>query len=209
MKNYADFLILLSPSVEVKALVTKHKQYAAEVIGNYESMHSIAHISIKKMHRQKSFLTEPAIQSLKPKLAAIPPVRLTIDGFEYFNHGEDFKTIYAKINTPPEITQWFKILKKHLNIKEFMVPHITIARNITVNDFNKLWPHFKTLKWNENFTVTELLVLEKETFAPFAKWEEYTRLPFAGKSVEVVVPKPSLVKPLRSAPGQGVQISLF
>ena len=209
MKNYADFFILLSPPAQVKALVHDHKLYAAEVIGNYESMHSIAHISIKKMHRQKSFLTTPLILGLNTKLAAIPPVTLTIDGFDYFNHGEDFKTIYAKIRSTPEITQWFKILKKHLNIKEFMVPHITIARNIPVSDFNKLWPYFKAIQWNESFTVNELLVLEKETFAPFAKWEEFTRLAFNGKPVEVVLPKPSLVKPLRSAPGQGVQISLF
>jgi hypothetical protein len=209
MKNYADFMILLSPSEKVKAMVHDHKLHAAQIIGDYESMHSIAHISIKKMHRQKSFLTTPLILGLNTKLAVIPPVTLTIDGFDYFNHGEDFKTIYAKIHTTTEITQWFKTLKKHLNIKEFMVPHITIARNIRVSDFNKLWPHFKAIKWNESFTVNELVVLEKETFAPFAKWEEFTRLPFTGKRVEVTVPKPSLVKPLRSAPGQGVQISLF
>lgn len=209
MKNYADFMILLSPPDKVKALVRDYKLYAAEVIGNYEGTHSIAHISIKKMHRQKSFLTAPLILGLNTKLAATPPVILTIDGFDYFNHGEDFKTIYAKIVSTPEITQWFKTLKKHLNIKEFMVPHITITRNIPVSDFNRLWPHFKSIKWTESFTINELLVLEKETFAPFAKWEEFTRLPFTGKTVEVAVPKPSLVKPLRSAPGQGVQISLF
>lgn len=209
MKNYADFMILLSPPDQVKALVRDHKLHAAKIIGNYESMHSIAHISIKKMHRQKSFLTTPLILGLNIKLATIPPVTLTIDGFDYFNHGEDFKTIYAKISSTPEITQWFKTLKKHLNIKEFMVPHITIARNIPVSDFNQLWPHFKALKWNENFTVNELTVLEKETFAPFAKWNLFTTLPFTGKKMEITMPKPSLVKPLQSAPGQGVQISLF
>jgi hypothetical protein len=207
LKNYADFMILLSPPDKVKVLVRDHKLQAAKIIGDYESMHSIAHISIKKMHRQKSFLTTPLILGLNTKLAAIPPITLTIDGFDYFNHGEDFKTIYAKISTPPEVTQWFKTLKKHLNIKEFMVPHITIARNIPVSDFNLLWPHFKAVKWSDSFTVNELLVLEKETFAPFAKWEEFTRLPFKGKLIEIA--KPSLVKPLRSAPGQGVQISLF
>ncbi len=209
MKNYADFFILLSPPEKVKTIVRDHKLYAAKVIGDYESMHSIAHISIKKMHRQKSFLTEPAIRSLTPKLNAITPITLTINGFDYFNHGENYKTIYAKIVSTPEVSQWFKELKKHLNIKEFMVPHITITRNIPVNDFNQLWPYFKALKWNESFTVNELLVLEKETFAPFAKWQEFTRLPFKGKTITANIPKPSLVKPLSSAPGHGVQISLF
>jgi 2'-5' RNA ligase len=209
MKNYADFMILLSPSDKVKAKVREHKLYAAQIIGNYESVHSIAHISIKKMHRQKSFLTESAIRSLTPKLAAIPPITLTIDGFDYFNHGEDYKTIYARLRSSPKITTWFKTLKKHLNIKEFMVPHITIARNIPVRDFNQLWPHFKAIKWQETFTVYELIVLQKETFAPFAKWELFTTLPFSGKRVESVQIRSSLVKPLQGSSGQGQQISLF
>ena len=209
MKNYADFMILLSPSDKVKELVREHKLYAAEVIGNYESINSIAHISIKKMPRQKSFLTEPALLALNPKLATISPVTLSIDGFDYFNHGEDFKTIYAKIRSTPEVSAWFKNLKRHLSIKEFMVPHITIARNIPVGDFNELWPHFKAIKWAENFTVTELTVLQKETFAPFAKWQKFTTLPFKGKPWEVALPKPSLIKPLQPSSNQGKQISLF
>jgi len=208
MKNYADFMILLSPSEGVKAKVSVHKQHAAEVIGMYESMNSIAHISIKTMHRQKSFLTEPAIRSLMPKLAVVPPITLTIDGFDYFNHGEDYKTIYAKLRSTSQTTAWFKTLKKHLNIKEFMVPHITIARNIPVSDFNQLWPHFKTIKWIENFTVNELTVLQRETFAQFAKWEEFTKLPFGGKRVVVPENKPSLVKPVSNT-AYGKQISLF
>jgi len=209
MKNYADFMILLSPSNEMKTKVREHKLYAAEIIGNYESMHSIAHISIKKMHRQKSFLTEPAIRSLTPKLAAIPPITLTIDGFDYFNHGEDFKTIYARVRSCPEIAAWFKTLKKHLNIKEFMVPHITIARNIPVSDFTQLWPHFKAIKWVESFTVNELIVLQKETFAPFAKWEKFTSLPFCRKPAILHENKPPLVRPINSATAYGKQISLF
>lgn len=209
MKNYADLMVLLSPSDNVKNIVRGHKQHATEIIGKYESMNSIAHISIKKMHRQKSFVTEPAIKLLNSKLATLPPINLTIDSFDYFNHGEYYKTIYAKIRSTPDTSAWFKTLKKHLNDKDFLVPHITIARNIPMDDFNRLWPHFKAIKWTESFTVNELTVLQKETFAPFAKWELHTTIPFKAKQTEVIIPKPSLVKPLRSAPGQGVQISLF
>ncbi len=208
MKNYADFIILLAPSESVKKQVGEHKLYAAEAIGMYESMNSIAHISIKTMHRQKSFLTEPAIRSLTPKLAAVAPITLIIDGFDYFNHGEDYKTIYAKLRSTPETTSWFKTLKKHLNIKEFMVPHITIARNIPVSDFNQLWPHFKAIKWVENFTVNELTVLQRETFAQLAKWEEFTKLSFGGKHAIVPENKPSLAKPVSNT-AYGKQISLF
>lgn len=205
MKGYTDFLMLLSPSAGVKAVVHNHKFYAAGIIGNYESMHSIAHISIKMLPRQKTFLTEPGILGFRKMLCLIPPVTLTIDGFDYFSHGEDFKTIYARILSSPETSQWFKMLKKHLHIKEFMVPHITIARNIPVADFDKLWPHYKAIKWNETFTVNSLTVLQRETFATLAKWEPFTELKFEGKApYSLSPPKPSLIKPV-----QNQQISLF
>jgi 2'-5' RNA ligase len=205
MKGYTDFLMLLSPSDKVKHAVSIYKLNAANIIGNYESMHSTAHISIRMLHRQKTFLTEPTILAFRKRLCLIPPITLTIDGFDYFNHGEDFKTLYARIGNTPETNHWFKMLKQHLHIKEFMVPHITICRNIAVADFDKLWPYFKTATFQETFTVNSLTVLQRETFASFAKWEPFTELQFESKTpYSLALPKPSLLKQV-----QDQQISLF
>ena len=161
--------MLLSPSDRVKHVVSIHKTYATNIIGNYESMHSTAHISIKLLHQQKTFLTEPGILAFRKRLCLIPPVTLSINGFDYFNHGEEFKTIYARIGSTPETSHWFKMLKHHLHVKDFMVPHVTICRNIPTADFDKLWPYFKALEWKETFTVNALTVLQRESFASFAK----------------------------------------
>ena len=207
MKQYADYFLLLSPGEHVKALVKDHKLHAANIIGKYESMHSIAHISIKKMPRQKAFISEPVLLALNKSLRTLPPITLTIDGFDYFNHGDDYKTIYARLRTNHITTLWFKTLKKHLTIKEFMVPHITIARNIPVAQFNKLWPHYKAINWVESFTVNELTVLQRETFNTFATWEPLTRLPFEAKHlVEPAAPKHA---PLKTVNMHNGQISLF
>ena len=207
MKQYADYLLLLSPGEHVKKIVKEHKLHAANIIGKYESMHSIAHISIKKMPRQKAFISEPALMALNKSLHTLPPITLTIDGFDYFNHGDDYKTIYARLRSNHITTLWFKTLKKHLTIKEFMVPHITIARNIPVAQFNKLWPHFKAINWVENFTVDVLTVLQRETFATFATWEPFIKLPFEARHlVEPAAPKHA---PLKTVNMHNGQISLF
>lgn len=205
MKGYTDFFMLLSPPEKVKAAVRDFKIDAADAIGMYDSVASIAHISVLRMHRQKSFLADPVVSDLRKRLCIIPPVTFTINGFDHFNHGNDYRTIYARIVNSPEIVQWFKILKQHLKIKEFMVPHITICRNIPVADFDKLWPHFKTLEYKETFTVNCLTVLQRETFVSFAKWQPYLELPFEGKAAySLAPPKPSLLKPV-----QHLQTSLF
>ncbi|MFD2146003.1 2'-5' RNA ligase family protein [Mucilaginibacter antarcticus] len=157
------------------------------------------------MHRQRSFLTEPGILDFRRRLCLIPPVTLTINGFDHFNHGNDYRTIYARIVQSPETTHWFKMLKQHLKIKEFMVSNITICRNIPVADFDKLWPHFKSLEFNEAFTIDSLTVLQRETFASFATWQPYLQLPFEGRNAYSLAPtKPSLLKPV-----QQMQTSLF
>lgn len=205
MKGYTDFFILLSPSERVKAIVREHKQYAADVIGTYESEYSIAHISINMMQRQKTFLTEPVIREFRKRLCLIPAITLTINGFDYFIHGKDYRTIYARVVNSPETGHWFKMLKHHLKIKEFSVPHITICRNILVEDFDLLWPYFKSIEWQEAFTINSLTVLQRESFVNHTKWEHYTELSFEGKmQYSVAPPKPSLIKPLNSQ-----QTSLF
>lgn len=210
MKSYLDFMIVISPPAAVKALIDAHKQDAAQLIGAYESQHSIAHISITNLPRQKPFMIAHTLEMLENKLKLMPPVNLTIDGFDHFNHGEAFRTIYARIRSAPETTAWFKELKKILNVKEYLVPHITIARNIPVDDFNKLWPHFKPLKWVEDFGVDRLTLLNREAFASFAHWEIYNEIPFEGKHlIREAPPKQSLLKPLTGNYLATQQTSLF
>ena len=210
MQGYVDMLMVLSPPDKIIKLVDEYKKDAVQLIGDYEGMHSIAHISIKNLPRQKPYYTEPAVINLLKKLKAMPPVELTIDGFDHFNHGDEFKTIYAKIQSTPAITQWFRELKKHLTIKEYLVPHITIARNIPVDAYNILWPHFREIKWVATFKVEQLTVLHREAFNTFAKWEIYKQIPFESRiPIEDVKPKTQAVDLRKGHLNADRQISLF
>lgn len=205
MKDYSDYMLLLSPSDSVNEQVRQHKLNAALIIGDYESIHSKAHISIETYPRKKPFLTEPILLELGKQLKMVCPFTFSIAGFDIFHHGNNYRTIYAKISSTPASTTWFKQLKRHLKVNRFMVPHITIARNITIAQFNLLWPHYKNIEWNESFTVNGLTILKRETSAPFAQWQPFAVLPFNGKPQPVAdAPKPSLLKPANSQ-----QTSLF
>ena len=210
MQGYVDMLMILSPPNNIKLLIENYKKEAAALIGDFESMHSIAHISVKDLPRQKPYFTEPAVLSLLKKLKAMPPLELTIDGFDHFNHGDEFRTLYAKIKSTPQITGWFKDLKKHLNVKEYLVPHITIARNIPVDAYNQLWPHYKAINWVDTFTVQQLTVLHREAFNTFAKWQVYKEIPFESRiPYEETKPKPLAVDLRKGHLHANRQISLF
>ena len=210
MKGYADYMIVLSPPDEISQQIKKHKVDAAGIIGTYESLHSQAHISIKTMPRRKPYMAEPEIKGLEKNLQLLPPVSLMIDGFDFFAHGDEYRTIYAAIRSTYSTTQWFKALKKGLNIKDYLVPHITIARNIHVTAHNKLWPHFKNLPWIEPFTIDKLTILHRQAFDTFAHWEVFAEIPFEGRHLVQEKPsRPSLLKPMPENQGNSRQTSLF
>ncbi|MDB5026242.1 MAG: 2-5 ligase family protein [Mucilaginibacter sp.] len=210
MKGYADYMMILSPSESISEQMEKHRADVQGIIGAYERLDSKAHISIKPMPRRKPYLAEPEIMGLKNNLKLLPPVTLTIDGFDFFTHGDEYRTIYAKIRSTLQTTRWFKVLKKSLNIKDYLVPHIPIARNIHVSAHNKLWPQFKNMRWVEPFEIGQLTILHCEAFNNFAHWEVYLEIPFEARHlISEAPPKQSLLKPLSGNYAASQQISLF
>lgn len=210
MKGYVDYLVILSPSEDICQQVEKFKRQSADIIGGYDSMRSKAHISIKPMPRRKPYMAEPELAGLKANIKLLPPVTLVIDGFDFFSHGEEYRTIYAKIQSSAATTLWFKALKKSLNIKDYLVPHITIARNIHKDDFDKLWPYLRKIKWVQDFEVNKLTILQREALNTFAHWQILMEIPFEARHlVSEPLPKTTPSKPATGNYSASQQIKLF
>jgi hypothetical protein len=210
MTGYADYMMVLSPGDSICERVVRHKADAEGIIGTYESMHSAGQICIKNMPRRKPYLAQPEIMDLKSSLQLLPPVTLTIDGFDFFMHGNDYRTIYARIISNSHTVQWFKALKKSLGIKDYLVPHIAIARNIDVCAHNLLWKHFKSIKWVEDLEISSLTVLHRQAFDTFASWQTCAQMLFEAR--HLITPAPpleSLLKPFHGNYNPTQQITLF
>jgi len=178
MSAYKDYMFLLRPSALVNQQIKFFKEKAAAHIGVFPSLKSSAHISITEYTRQKPFMMEPALDMATKRIERMAPVQLQINGFNFFPHGEERMTIYAVIQPTYQTDKWFDTLSKQLQLKKKITPHITIARSIGIDAFYQLWPHFRPIAYKERFEVTQLTILERETFAPNKKWEIYREIPF-------------------------------
>jgi 2'-5' RNA ligase len=178
MELYKDYMVILSPPASISEQVKKFKQASERLIGEYEGLHSKAHITLKRLRRQKPFWTEPLFDQLEKELSLIEPFTLQINGFNHFLP-TDFTTIYAAIRSTPEMEDWFKRVRKFLNEKK-AIPHITIARQVPNDLAKKLWPKFKTRQWNEDFTVNKLTILHRETFGHEKGWKHFRDIAFRG-----------------------------
>ena len=178
MSDYKDYMILLSPPEEINEQVKKFKQASERLIGEFESLHSKAHISLKNMSRQKEHWIAPLFVQLEKELSLIEPMTLQINGFATFLP-TDFTTIYAAIKSTPEMEDWFKRIRKSLNEKK-AVPHITIARQVPNALAKKLWPKFKDRLWDDEFEIDRLTILQRETFGSDKKWKPFKEIRFRG-----------------------------
>ncbi|MDN5289369.1 MAG: 2-5 ligase [Mucilaginibacter sp.] len=194
MTMYEDYLMLLSPPEGIKHEITRYKKASAKLIGNYKSMDSPAHISIQHLERQKPFMAETNIDRIEKDLNTLPPVLLHIDGFKYFTHLHNRMTIYAHIRITPSVDEWFTSIKRKLKIRKTIIPHITITRDISGNDFDQLWPNFRHKKLVEPFWVNELIMLKRETFAHSPQWTSFKVFEFrsnkgAANNAEAIISK--------------------
>jgi 2'-5' RNA ligase len=178
MESYNDYLFLLQPSDPVKQQIGHCKVKASDYIGIYPGMKSTAHVSIEELTRQKPYVIKSLLDSVRNKISGMPPVNLQIDGFQFFTHNEQYMTIYAAIKPTYKTDNWFLLLKKQLNAKRTITPHITVTRHIPVNSFYRLWPHLRVFPYKDTFTADRLTILERETFKPNAKYRIYEELYF-------------------------------
>ncbi len=176
MTEYHDYLIVLSPPESVINSVKQLKDSSAKVIGEYDSHYSKAHITVQYWPRKRQVWIEPMIPKLERDLQNLSPAVLDINGFDYFDHAEK-PTIYTKLKSTQQTEIWFKHLRRYFSKPDFE-PHISIARSIPTAAFNKLWPHFKDLEWNEQIKIDRLTILRRETIGHEKVYKKIKEIPF-------------------------------
>jgi 2'-5' RNA ligase len=208
MTGYYDYLILLSPSDSIVNRVKKLKGFSFKKIGEYDSLHSRAHITVQYWPRKKPLWVEPLVAKLERELQLLPAATMDINGFNFFNH-QGSKTVYAKLKSSPLVDVWFKQLRKYFN-KPVFEPHITIAKSITGDDFQTLWPSFKNLAWDERFVVDKLVILKRETIGYDRNYKVFKEIYFNKKLDFDNFANAKIKKPLLAGSKIGArQISLF
>ncbi len=178
MKGYSDYLFIFPPSESVIDNVRGMKHFCAGMIGNFDGLHSKAHITFQPFPRKKPFWIDPITARLEKEFSLIPPINLQMNGFGIFTNG-DHNTIYGRLNLTPTAQEWFKDVRRSLKLKKFE-PHITIAKSLTQQDFKRLWPHFCNRDWSDSFLIDRLTILQRETIGHDRHWHIFREIHFKG-----------------------------
>ncbi|HEY3430266.1 MAG TPA: 2'-5' RNA ligase family protein [Cyclobacteriaceae bacterium] len=161
-----ETFVIISPPESILRDVFYLKKGIAEILGgSYEGEFSKAHISLLK-YRDPHLDNE--LYRMNSRLTRLKPFNLYIKDFEILHHG-DHRTICLNVVNKYHVME----LAELLTGREIR-PHITIAKNLSPADFNKVWSAIKRVTYSTNFRCDHLTVLKRNS----GPWRHYMDLPF-------------------------------
>lgn len=165
-----ELFFLISPPRHIISDVSVLKDDVHYLTGHkLEDRHSIAHISLFKYNDDH---ISDIIRHVEVKAAAFEPFNVFLKGFGVFFNGSK-RTIYMDIVNKSPIQEIFEKLVKE---DSGYVPHISIARNLGLDDFLRCWPYFKGLNYsNQHFLCDRITVLGRSD----KKWMHYKDIMFS------------------------------
>ena len=164
-----ELFFIISPPPAIADHVAFLKSHVRTVIGHgFEDEFSKAHISLFKYRDQHA---EGLLYSIDSKVSSFTPFHVHVKDLNYIDHGTT-RTIYLEIVHKNPICEIFSNIARE---DVGFTPRITIASNLEMNDFMKVWKSLKHLSYSDYFLCDHITVLKR---AP-RKWVHYIDLEFA------------------------------
>lgn len=164
-----ELFFIIAPPRHVLSDVSVLKDDVHYLIGKkYADLHSKAHISLFKYNDKYN---KEMIRFVEEKAAEFEPFNILLKDFGVFVNGTK-RTVYMDIVYKSPIQDMFEKLVKE---DASYTPHITIARNLSEEDYLRCWPYLKTLNYgNQHFLCDRITVLIKQD----NKWMHYKDIMF-------------------------------
>ncbi len=167
MKNFfvSRYFFTITPPPPIQIFVSHQKKQVRGAIGHgFQCEFSLAHIPLFQYneHHTDNFLYDDDWL-----LSALLPMDIYVNGLGIFKHGSN-KTIYFQLEYKTPVAH----LAKALGGKS-ITPHITIARNLIPDDFDKAWECLRGVSYRNNFRCNSVTVLKRES----NRWNRYLELP--------------------------------
>lgn len=164
-----ELFFIISPPRHIMSDVSVLKDDVHYLIGRkLEDRHSIAHISLFKYNDEH---IHDIIRHVETKAAHFKPFNVFLKDFGVFYSGSK-RTVYMDIVNKYPIQEIFeKVVKEDSGY----TPHITIAKNLAMDEFLRCWPYLKGLNYsNQHFLCDRITVLARNE----GRWMHYKDIMF-------------------------------
>ena len=164
MKTSDETFIVISPSEPINQTSFLLRSGIKKVIGNgFQSEFSKAHISLMKYHDTHR---DSLLYHFDSIVSHFKPFKIFLKDFEILHHGSNRTICFNIINKPAIQEIFYSLTGKNIT------PHITIARSLSKEDFDKVWPLMQNITYSNHFLCSHLTVLKGGP----GSWHHYMNL---------------------------------
>lgn len=175
--SYEYFLLLSPEPFVIRKVAAMKSRMAAMISIPAYNLHSLAHISLMKFLLPEE--DHRVLQRVTQAVESIPAFRIQLNGAGIFHHGST-ATLMLQPADSGIITHLHGAISKPFRQQSNIRPHITIARNIPVEELNKVDLH--DFDCHDSFCCNKVTVLKKAVEAP--RYEVLQKIPLPGYSRE-------------------------
>ena len=146
---------MISPPKAIANYVMQLKNYVRDAIGHrVEDDFSKAHISLFKYRDAHA---ENLLYEADSKISSFTPFNVYIKNLNVAQEGDGWSIYLDIVHKAP----LFEIAENIAGHEVDFTPRITIARNLGLNDFLKVWGTLKELSYSQYFKCDHVTVLKK------------------------------------------------
>lgn len=159
-----ELFFIVSPPRHIISDVSVLKDDVQYLIGRrFEDRSAIAHIPLFRYNDEH---LDDMIRHVETKARDLEPFNIFLKDFGVFFQGEK-RTIYMDIVNKSPIEEIFETMIRE---DSGFVPHIPIARNLSIAEFLRCWPYLKGLNYsNQHFLCDRITVLARG----HSRWAHY------------------------------------
>lgn len=183
MMGFFEYLLIISPNKEVRHQVARLKRIFASSYQCTMASRLVPHITIGNW-LYSDIREAGIIATIRRFSETVSPFIATVHGLGKF----DPKTIFVDISNKEKFAEISNGLKKPVNsllkgnARFPSNAHITIARSMEPDQFERAWADWKEEPFKADFTVKEMILLRRpySSITP-SKYEAIATFPFVGK----------------------------
>lgn len=165
-----EYLVVLPTTENIAEDIQQLKEKVKTMSISCEALFSKAHITLDNfvhVNPDMALLLEKILSGQKK-------VVVNLTGQAIFQHGSK-KTLYLKVENPEPIKLLHALLTRK-SAKNF-TPHLTIAKNITPEDFEKLAPFLSEFDYKHQWICDRVTILKRLHGAKNKKFELAAEIP--------------------------------
>lgn len=161
-----EYLLIIKPkgTVEQKANEVKYVykyDYGCVMAFNQ------SHITLLNFILVGRWMEERVLKFFEGFFASLKPFDVEVNGFDHFSTHTIFLKIISKASIVKMVkgirNKFYKYLTPHGSFPPFFCtePHLTIARRMRPDQFEKVWPIWENQEFNGSFNVDEVVLIRR------------------------------------------------